>query len=119
MPPPMVDPLVWLRRATFVEAVSFVLLLAAMGVKYGMGHPAGAMLVRVSGSVHGGLFVWLCWCLLRAFTERQWSIARLALVFAASLLPIAPFFLDRRFPRWIADSTPWPARGDGRGGPTN
>lgn len=115
----MVDPLVWLRRATFVEAVSFVLLLAAMAVKYGMGHPSGARLVSVSGSVHGGLFVWLCWCLLRAHTDRQWPISRLALVFVASLLPIAPFFLDRRFPRWIADSAPWPPRGDGRGEPAS
>lgn len=109
----MTDPLVWLRRATFVEAVSFVFLLAAMVVKYGIEHPSGMLLVRISGSVHGILFVWLCWCLLRALTVRKWPLARLVLVFVASLVPIVPFFLDLRFAKWIADSPPWP--GDGRG----
>lgn len=108
----MTDPLVWLRRATFVEAVSFVFLLAAMAVKYLAQHASGKLLVSITGSVHGILFVWLCWCLLRALTERQWPVARLALLFVASIVPIVPFFLDRSFAKWIAASPPWP--GDGR-----
>ena len=100
----MADPLVSLRRATFVEAVSFVMLLAAMWVKYGAQMPIGMLLVRITGSIHGGLFVWLCWCLLRAHRERQWPIARLAAIFVASLVPIVPFFLDRKFPAWIKAS---------------
>ena len=102
----MTDPLVSLRRATFVEAVSFVLLLGAMVVKYGAQLPVGAMLVRITGSIHGALFFWLCWCLWRAFTERQWPITRLAAIFVASLVPIVPFFVDRRFPAWIESSAP-------------
>jgi integral membrane protein len=110
----MTDPLVSLRRATFVEAVSFVLLLGAMVVKYGAQLPVGAMLVRITGSIHGALFFWLCWCLLRALTERKWPILRLAAIFVASLVPIVPFFVDRRFPGWIAASPPW--RGKRGGG---
>jgi integral membrane protein len=110
----MTDPLITLRRATFVEAISFVLLLAAMWVKYGEELPVGALLVRITGMAHGALFVWLCWCLLRAWTVRQWPIARLALIFVASLAPIVPFFLDRRFPAWIASSPRWRGEDDAR-----
>ncbi len=111
---PMTDPLVLLRRATFVEALSFVLLLGAMGVKYGTQMPVGVLLVRITGSIHGALFFWLAWCLSRALTERQWPVARLATIFVASLVPIVPFFIDRRFPAWIAASPQWRGAVDGR-----
>lgn len=110
----MTDPLVSLRRATFVEAVSFVLLLGAMVVKHGAQWPVGVLLVRITGSIHGALFFWLVWCLSRALTERQWPVARLAAIFVASLVPIVPFFVDRKFPEWIAASPEWRGKADRR-----
>jgi integral membrane protein len=109
----MTDPLVSLRRATFVEAVSFVLLIGAMGVKYGAQLPVGKLLVSITGSIHGALFFWLVWCLSRALLERQWPVSRLVAIFVASLLPIVPFFLDRKFPDWIEASPPWRGKTDG------
>ena len=37
----------------------------------------GAMLVRITGTLHGALFVWLCFQLWRALAVRQWPISRL------------------------------------------
>lgn len=108
----MIDPLVMLRRIAFVEAISFVLLLGAMGVKYGAQLPVGVLLVRIAGSIHGALYFPLVWCLLRAHMERHWSIPRLAGIFVASLIPLAPFVIDRKFPAWIAASPKWTGKVD-------
>ncbi len=109
----MVDPLVLLRRVAFVEAISFVLLLGGMGVKYGAQLPVGVLLVRIAGTIHGALYFPLVWCLLRAHMERNWPIARLAGIFVASLIPLAPFVVDRKFPAWIATSSQWRGKVDG------
>jgi integral membrane protein len=98
----MGDPGVWLRRVTMVEAVSYLLLLVATALKYGWSSPVGAQLVRVLGMAHGLLFLWMGLLLMRVLAERQWPVGRVALIFVASLVPFAPFLLDRRFPAWIA-----------------
>lgn len=103
----MSDPLPWLRRVTLVEAVSYVLLLGAMYVKWILQEPVGVLLVRIVGMAHGVLFLLMVWLLLRARFERRWPDGRLLLIFVASLVPIVPFFVDRRFPGWIAGT---PAR---------
>lgn len=110
----MMDPLVWLRRVTFVEAVSYVLLLSAMVVKYGAQLPIGVLLVRITGMAHGILFLLMGFLLLQAKLTRAWPLPRLVLVFVASLLPIVPFYLDRRFAGWIAASPGVSGTADGR-----
>jgi integral membrane protein len=96
----MADPLPWLRRTSLVEAVSYLLLLAvAMPIKYAWADPRP---VKVMGMLHGLLFLLLIWLLLRARFEKNWPLSRLGLLFAASLVPLWPFFLDRRVRRWIA-----------------
>lgn len=94
----MPDPLPWLRRTSLAEAVSYLLLGAAMVLKYGWGWPWG---VRVLGLVHGVLFLVLFWLLVRARVEKQWPAARLGLILVASLVPIWPFLLDRRMCEWV------------------
>ncbi len=96
----MSDPLPWLRRTSLVEAVSYlVLLLIAMPLKYAWGEP---MAVRVFGMVHGVLFLLLVWLLVKSHFDRGWPVRRLLVVFAASLVPIWPFLLDRHMRAWIA-----------------
>lgn len=95
----MADPLPWLRRTSLAEAVSYLLLGGAMGLKYGWGWPWG---VRVVGLVHGVLFLVLFWLLVRTRFEKKWPMARLRLILVASLVPFWPFFLDRRLRQWVA-----------------
>lgn len=100
----MFDPLPWLRRTSIVEAISYlVLLLIAMPLKYGWDLP---MAVRVSGMVHGVLFLLLVWLLVKAHFDRGWPRQRLVLLFTASLVPLWPFFLDRQVHAWIAATPP-------------
>ena len=48
------------------------------------------------GPKHGVLFVIFCFCLLHVWNERGWSIKKVAVVFICSLLPFAPFYLERK-----------------------
>lgn len=90
-----------LRLVALVEAVSYLLLLGiAMPLKYVWHEP---MAVRVLGMAHGVLFLWLLWLLIRARFEAGWPHGRVLLVFAASLIPLWPFFLDRRVRGWLAE----------------
>ncbi|HEB53086.1 MAG TPA: DUF3817 domain-containing protein [bacterium] len=95
----------WLVRVTSLsEAVSYLLLLGvAMPLKYYYGMP---MAVMVVGMIHGVLFMLLVWNLLRARFEHQWPAERIWLLGIASLVPLWPFFLDRRVRVWVAESSP-------------
>lgn len=100
----MPGPLVQLRWIALVEAISYVLLLGvAMPLKYWAGDPRA---VKVLGMGHGVLFLLFVVLLARAVFEARWPIGRVLLLFVASLVPIWPFFLDRRMQAWIAASTP-------------
>ena len=101
-------PLAALRIVLLVEAISYLVLLGiAMPLKYWYGKP---MAVRVSGMIHGVLFLLMIWLLLRAYFEAKWSRRRVWLVVAASIVPLWPFAMDRRVKQWVHDSAP-PAGG--------
>lgn len=86
------------RWTALAEAVSYLVLLGiAMPLKYIWEMP---MAVRVVGSLHGALFVLFCVTLVLAMRAGKWSLARGAMLFAASLLPFVPFVLDRRVKAW-------------------
>lgn len=88
------SPIPFLRLITLTEAVSFlVLLLIAMPLKYLAGIPTA---VKIVGWIHGALFVIFCFALLQTMLQARWSIFRAALIFVAALLPVVPFFIDRR-----------------------
>ena len=83
-----------LRTTTLLEGVSYVsLLFIAMPLKYLADQP---LAVRVVGSLHGFLFVLMCWLLLRGLLVRKRSLRWAALIFVASLLPFGTFAIDRR-----------------------
>ncbi|MDB6003963.1 MAG: hypothetical protein JWR15_950 [Prosthecobacter sp.] len=104
----MKHPVSFLRTVTLLEAISFlILLLVAMPLKYAWGMPVA---VKIVGMTHGVLFVLFCIALYRVMMQTNWPFKRAALVFIASLLPFAPFFIDRRMRAWAAeDSTQTPA----------
>ncbi len=89
-----------LRAAGMVEGVSFLLLLGvAMPLKYFGGLP---LAVKITGWIHGLLFLVFCVCLLVAHGDRQWPLRRTALIFFAGLLPFGPFVIDR----WLKTQNP-------------
>ena len=97
----------FLRSVALFEALSsLVLLFIAMPLKYAMGMP---LAVKIAGSVHGGLFVVFCFALWRVLMNTSWPFSRAVLVFIASLLPVVPFFIDRRMRAWAAESHQTPA----------
>lgn len=88
------SPIPFLRLIILTEAVSFlVLLLVAMPLKYLAHMP---MAVKIVGWIHGVLFVIFCFALLRTMLLAKWSVFRVALIFIGALLPVVPFFIDRR-----------------------
>ena len=78
----------------FAEAISYLVLLGiAMPLKYYWDFP---MAVRIVGSIHGALFVLYVIVLLRAAQFGKWSPGKVIVAFIASLLPLAPFFVEAR-----------------------
>jgi integral membrane protein len=97
----MKNPVSLLRLVSLAEGVSYVVLLGiAMPLKYGANMPGA---VKIVGSIHGALFVVFCVALLRAMLGARWPISRAALVFVASLVPLAAFWMDRRIREWQSD----------------
>jgi len=95
-----------LRKLTWVEGVSFLLLLGvAMPLKYAAGRPGA---VKVFGWAHGALFVLLCAALAVETRRRRWPLKRALVVFIAALIPFGPFLFDRRIARYEAESPPVP-----------
>lgn len=100
----MRNPVPFLRIANFAEAVSYVVLaFVAMPLKYVWDLP---LAVKIVGWIHGVLFAVFCWALVRVVHDARWPVKRIVGVFAAALVPIVPFVVDRRFDEWIAEWRP-------------
>jgi integral membrane protein len=84
--------LLWVGRA---EAISFLVLLGvAMPLKYAAGMP---LAVRVVGMAHGLLFILYVFALIRVSGEESWPRRRVITGFLASLVPLGPFWFERRW----------------------
>lgn len=80
-----------------LEGISYIFLLGiAMPIKYMAGNPA---FVQYGGWVHGLLFVVYVILLIRLALRDEWKMGRIALAFFASLVPFAPFYLERKLKR--------------------
>ncbi|GAA2422538.1 hypothetical protein GCM10010191_37920 [Actinomadura vinacea] len=85
-----------LRIVSIAEAVSFlVLLLIAMPFKYMADTP---QLVQLVGPIHGVLFLAYVALVLVGRGAMGWNAARTVLALIASVLPVAPLLVERR---WI------------------
>ncbi|MFD2255882.1 DUF3817 domain-containing protein [Luteolibacter algae] len=83
-----------LRLASFAEGVSFIVLLYfAIYHKRLLGE---AEAIQIPGMVHGGLFVIFCLLLGLVWIERKWPLKKVAFAFICSLIPFAPFYLERK-----------------------
>ena len=82
------------RAIALIEAVSYLILLfIAMPLKYMADMP---QMVKYTGWLHGVLFVAYGILLLQVWVSYKWSFKKTTLVFVSSLVPFAPFFVDRR-----------------------
>ncbi len=94
----MLLPIPLLRKVALAEAVSYLILLGiAMPLKYLAGQP---LAVKITGLIHGVLFVIFCAALLRVLWVSRWPFRRVLLIFVASFIPLLPFYLDRRMAGW-------------------
>ncbi|WP_343524402.1 DUF3817 domain-containing protein [Pedobacter sp.] len=82
------------RKVAVAEGISYLLLLfVAMPLKY-LAH--FDLAVKYTGWVHGILFIGYVALLIIAWQEQKWKFGKVALIFVASLLPFAPFIVDRK-----------------------
>ncbi|MCP2334954.1 DUF3817 domain-containing protein [Actinomadura rupiterrae] len=94
-----------LRIVSVAEAVSFlVLLLVAMPIKYLGDAPVA---VQIMGPIHGVLFLAYVALVLAGRQATGWDTKRTLLALIASVLPVAPFFVERNWLRPVAGA---PAR---------
>ena len=82
------------RMIALAEGISFLTLLCiAMPMKYFMGMPE---VVRVVGSIHGGLFVLYVGLLAVIHFRHRWSVMFSLYAFVASIIPFGTFVLDKQ-----------------------
>lgn len=97
----MKNPVPFLRKIALIEAVSYLVLLGiAMPLKYAADMP---MAVRIVGSIHGLLFVIFCVSLAQTMWVARWPMGRGALVFVASLIPVATFVIDPKMKGYVEE----------------
>src|SRR3954463_14068000 len=81
------------RMIALAEGVSFLTLLSvAMPMKYFMGMPE---VVRVVGSIHGGLFLLYLGLLAAIHFRQRWPVMFSLYAFVASIIPFGTFMLDK------------------------
>ena len=90
----MKTPLSRLRVIGNLEGISYLLLLGiAMPLKYLAGMP---MAVKVTGSIHGFLFVSFMVALANVWKTEKWSFKKLTNAFILSFVPFGTFYLDKQ-----------------------
>jgi integral membrane protein len=96
-----VDILRAFRVVSLAEATSFlVLLLVAMPLKYGADLPAA---VQIMGPIHGVLFLAYVGLVFVTRGRLGWNLGRTFLALVASVLPVAPYFVEHN---WIKEPVP-------------
>ncbi len=81
------------RIISLAEGISLItLLFIAMPMKYFMGMPE---VVRIVGSIHGGLFILYVVVLAVIHFTQRWSIIFSMGAFVASFIPFGTFVLDK------------------------
>ncbi|MCH6255348.1 DUF3817 domain-containing protein [Puniceicoccaceae bacterium K14] len=85
------------RITALLEGLSYVFLVfIAMPLKYLADIP---IYVRISGMIHGILFIFFCLFLLLALIKLKWPLKRAIIAFVASLIPLGAFWFDKSLKR--------------------
>ncbi|TQD40268.1 DUF3817 domain-containing protein [Haloflavibacter putidus] len=83
------------KAVSTLEAISFlVLLLIAMPLKYAFDQPE---MVRIVGMAHGVLFVLYVFGAYWMYEKLSWTFKMLAISVFCSVLPLGPFYIERKY----------------------
>ncbi|MBD1260799.1 DUF3817 domain-containing protein [Maribacter polysiphoniae] len=85
------------RYTAILEGISYLSLFAiSMPLKYlaGLGEPN-----KYIGYAHGFLFIAYIILAVVLTQSQKWGLKRLIVLFAASLLPFATFYIDKKYLR--------------------
>jgi integral membrane protein len=86
------SPMGRLRFIGMAEGLSLLVLLGiAMPLKYLANQPEA---VKITGWIHGLLFVAFIIAVLMMYYERNWPLKKVALAFVAAFLPFGTFVFD-------------------------
>lgn len=82
------------RLINFIEGISYLILLfIAMPLKYVFEYPIAT---KISGMVHGGLFIIFLIVLFQAIKEYKFSAKFSIILFVASLVPFGTTWTDKK-----------------------
>lgn len=84
------------RKTALIEGISMVVLVTLSVLKRTIPYEWPALGVTYVGWVHGLLFVAYVYLLFICQSKYKWSWGRVIVFFIASLVPFAPFFVDRK-----------------------
>lgn len=91
-------------QIAFIEGISTIILFfIAMPLKYipAIDWPLG---VKYVGWAHGVLFIGYLILLVSCWLAYKWNIKRMLLFFVASLIPFAPFWVERKLKNELNES---------------
>ncbi|MBA9007673.1 DUF3817 domain-containing protein [Thermomonospora cellulosilytica] len=91
------------RVVSLLEATSFLLLLVSSVVKRTHEFELG---VTVLGPIHGVLFLAYVGLAFLARPQTRWTNGRMVLGLIAAVLPVAPYFVERRWLRPVEGGRP-------------
>ncbi|GGC19993.1 hypothetical protein GCM10011386_09850 [Parapedobacter defluvii] len=86
----------WFRNVALVEGISMVVLVTFSVLKRTTDFEWAALGVKYVGWAHGILFIAYVYLLWMCTDKYKWKFSRVAIFFLASLIPFAPFFVERK-----------------------
>jgi len=82
------------KKTALTEGISYLILLfIAMPLKYIFNISEA---VKYFGWIHGVLFIVFAVLLLASAIRYKWSLQRVFIYFVGSVLPLVPFYLDKK-----------------------
>lgn len=81
------------RMINTIEGYSFIILVfIAMPLKYYFGYP---MATKIAGMIHGALFTWFVYQLLKSKNEVPLTTKESGFYFLLSLIPFGSFYTEK------------------------
>jgi|SRR5690606_23689250 len=87
------------RKIALIEGISMIVLVICSVLKRTPGMEGAALGVTYVGWAHGILFIAYVYLLGMCAMRYGWTWRRVALFFVASLIPVAPFFVEKALKR--------------------
>jgi integral membrane protein len=92
------------RNLALIEGVSMIVLLMFSVLKRTSFAPEfGALGVRYVGALHGALVIAFIYLLVLCWNRYGWSFQKVSVFFGASLIPFAPFWVDKKLTKEIKE----------------